>query len=201
MGACGSRRSARHGVVRSEDDPFRLTPERERTSDRLSAGSAGPQITGSVAAWTSTRLGRPRNGVAGDDDGRAGLRGLARGDAAGRARGDRGPDAVPALLGAVPRGPGRASPRSASSCSRSLLAFFAPWIVQAARASAERAVPERRSIPASGRPPGPSRSFLFGVDTVGRDVFSRVLYGARVSLEVALVATALSVGLGVVARA
>jgi len=34
---------------------------------------------------------------------------------------------------------------------------------------------------------------------VGRDVFSRVVYGARVSLEVALVATALSVGLGVVA--
>jgi peptide/nickel transport system permease protein len=38
---------------------------------------------------------------------------------------------------------------------------------------------------------------LFGVDSVGQDVFSRVLYGARVSLEVALVATALAVLLGV----
>jgi peptide/nickel transport system permease protein len=49
-----------------------------------------------------------------------------------------------------------------------------------------------------GTPTGPSSSFLFGVDQIGRDVFSRVLYGARVSLEVALIATALSVGIGVV---
>ena len=68
-----------------------------------------------------------------------------------------------------------------------------------ARASAERAVPRDASTPASGRRPGRRASFLFGVDTVGRDVFARVVYGARVSLEVALVATALSVGLGVVA--
>jgi peptide/nickel transport system permease protein len=37
-----------------------------------------------------------------------------------------------------------------------------------------------------------------GVDQLGRDVFSRVLYGARVSLEVAIVATAISVFIGVV---
>jgi peptide/nickel transport system permease protein len=49
-----------------------------------------------------------------------------------------------------------------------------------------------------GLPTGPSSKFLFGVDKVGRDVFSRVLYGARVSLEVALVATAISVAIGVV---
>jgi peptide/nickel transport system permease protein len=52
--------------------------------------------------------------------------------------------------------------------------------------------------PSFGTPTGPSRSFLFGVDKVGEDVFSRVLYGARVSLEVALVATSLSVTIGVV---
>ena len=51
--------------------------------------------------------------------------------------------------------------------------------------------------PFFGTPTGPSRHFLFGVDPVGEDVFSRVLYGARVSLEVALVATALSVIIGV----
>ena len=53
--------------------------------------------------------------------------------------------------------------------------------------------------PTYGTPTGPSREFLFGVDPVGRDVFARVVYGARVSLQVALIATFLSVGLGVVA--
>jgi peptide/nickel transport system permease protein len=52
--------------------------------------------------------------------------------------------------------------------------------------------------PRFGTPTGPSSSFLFGVDKVGEDVFSRVLYGARVSLEVAFIATFLSVGIGVV---
>jgi peptide/nickel transport system permease protein len=52
--------------------------------------------------------------------------------------------------------------------------------------------------PVFGTPTGPSSSFLFGVDPVGEDVFSRVLYGARVSLEVALIATAFSVAIGVV---
>jgi ABC-type dipeptide/oligopeptide/nickel transport system permease subunit len=49
-----------------------------------------------------------------------------------------------------------------------------------------------------GIPKGPSRHFLFGADTVGEDVFSRVLYGARISLEVALIATAIAVFVGVV---
>jgi ABC-type dipeptide/oligopeptide/nickel transport system permease subunit len=52
--------------------------------------------------------------------------------------------------------------------------------------------------PAFGTPTGPSRSFLFGTDTLGRDVFARVVYGARVSLEVAIVATFFSVVIGVV---
>src|SRR5919198_5421742 len=52
--------------------------------------------------------------------------------------------------------------------------------------------------PQFGTPTGPSSRFLFGVDKVGEDVFSRVLYGARVSLEVAFIATFLSVAIGVV---
>lgn len=52
--------------------------------------------------------------------------------------------------------------------------------------------------PIYGTPTGPSSKFLFGLDQVGRDVFSRVLYGAQASLEVALIATALSVSIGVV---
>ena len=48
-----------------------------------------------------------------------------------------------------------------------------------------------------GQPLGPDGSHPFGVDQLGRDVFSRVLYGARVSLEVAFIATFLSVCIGV----
>ena len=79
-----------------------------------------------------------------------------------------------------------------------VIAVFAPWIVRVLGHPPNAQYPETLD-PSFGTPTGPSRSFLFGVDTVGRDVFSRVVYGARVSLEVALVATALSVGLGVVA--
>jgi peptide/nickel transport system permease protein len=48
-----------------------------------------------------------------------------------------------------------------------------------------------------GLPIGPSSEFWFGADTAGRDVFVRVLYGARTSLTVALVATAISLVIGV----
>jgi ABC-type dipeptide/oligopeptide/nickel transport system permease subunit len=50
-----------------------------------------------------------------------------------------------------------------------------------------------------GTPTGPSSSHLFGVDQLGRDVFSRVIYGARVSLIVAFVATGIATAAGVVA--
>ena len=48
-----------------------------------------------------------------------------------------------------------------------------------------------------GTLPGPSGAHLFGVDQLGRDVFSRVVYGARVSLEVAFISTGLAVIVGV----
>jgi peptide/nickel transport system permease protein len=48
-----------------------------------------------------------------------------------------------------------------------------------------------------GLPKGPNADHIFGADQIGRDVFSRVLYGARVSLEVAFIATGLSVIIGV----
>jgi peptide/nickel transport system permease protein len=46
---------------------------------------------------------------------------------------------------------------------------------------------------------GPSSTHWFGVDQIGRDVFSRTIYGARVSLVVAISATVISTALGIVA--
>lgn len=42
----------------------------------------------------------------------------------------------------------------------------------------------------------PSMQHLFGTDTVGLDVFSRVIYGARVSLKIGLSATAIALVIG-----
>jgi len=44
---------------------------------------------------------------------------------------------------------------------------------------------------------GPSAAHLFGTDHLGRDVASRVMVGARVSIAVALVAVGIGLGLGV----
>jgi len=48
---------------------------------------------------------------------------------------------------------------------------------------------------------GPSRAHWLGVDIHGRDTLSRVIFGARVSLEVALAAMVVSVTIGVVVGA
>ena len=48
-----------------------------------------------------------------------------------------------------------------------------------------------------GLPVGPSSDYWFGADTAGRDVFVRVAYGARTSLTVALIATSISLLIGV----
>jgi peptide/nickel transport system permease protein len=43
---------------------------------------------------------------------------------------------------------------------------------------------------------GPSHAHWFGTDELGRDIFSRILYGARISLIVAVSVVGLSLGLG-----
>lgn len=47
-----------------------------------------------------------------------------------------------------------------------------------------------------GTPVGPSKFFPFGADDVGRDVYSRLIYGSRVSLIVGVVATVISLVIG-----
>jgi len=43
----------------------------------------------------------------------------------------------------------------------------------------------------------PSREHIFGTDQLGRDVFTRVLYGARVSLQVGIVSVLIQLSVGV----
>ena len=57
-----------------------------------------------------------------------------------------------------------------------LIAIFAPWL---GTIDPQAVSPIRRLKP-------PSAEFWFGSDMLGRDVYSRVLYGARVSLFVGL---------------
>ncbi len=77
-----------------------------------------------------------------------------------------------------------------------LVAIFAPQIVKLVGAHPPNEQ-NSEALDSFGGAAAPSREYLFGTDGLGRDVFSRVLYGARVSLEVAFIATGLIVVIGV----
>jgi ABC-type dipeptide/oligopeptide/nickel transport system permease subunit len=68
-----------------------------------------------------------------------------------------------------------------------VVAIFAPWI--APYSITERASGEFRD--------GPSADHWFGTDAIGRDVFSRVVFGARVSLRIGFLATLIALVVGV----
>lgn len=69
-----------------------------------------------------------------------------------------------------------------------LVAIFAPWI----------AGKDPRFMAPANRLQPPSAEFWFGTDNLGRDIFARTVYGARVSLVVGLSVAAISVAIGLV---
>jgi ABC-type dipeptide/oligopeptide/nickel transport system permease subunit len=78
-----------------------------------------------------------------------------------------------------------------------VVALAAPLIVEIAGTPP----PDERDTSALdvfGTPTGPSGAHPFGVDAIGQDVFSRTIYGTRVSLIVAFVATGLATIVGVI---
>lgn len=68
------------------------------------------------------------------------------------------------------------------------IALFAPWIAPFG---------EAETVSDTWAPA--SSSFLFGTDQIGRDLLSRIIYGARMTIGVALVTTILSFCIGTVA--
>lgn len=69
-----------------------------------------------------------------------------------------------------------------------LLAIFAPVIAPYGEAQQDL----------TARLQGPSAAHLFGTDELGRDVFSRILYGSRVSLVVGIFPAIISLFIGIV---
>jgi peptide/nickel transport system permease protein len=78
-----------------------------------------------------------------------------------------------------------------------LLAIFAP-VVTSILGLTSPYTNNSNALDAFGSPSGPSAAHPFGVDQLGRDVFSRVIYGTRVSLEVGIFGTAIALAIGTV---
>jgi peptide/nickel transport system permease protein len=55
---------------------------------------------------------------------------------------------------------------------------------------------DSNALDAFGSPTGPTAAHPFGVDQLGRDVLSRVIYGSRISLEVGILGTAIAAVIG-----
>jgi peptide/nickel transport system permease protein len=72
-----------------------------------------------------------------------------------------------------------------------IVALFAPWIATQDIAATNTVM---RYLP-------PSAAHWFGTDATGRDVFARVVYGARISLRVGIVVVAVSALFGTVVGA
>ncbi len=75
----------------------------------------------------------------------------------------------------------------------SLIAVFAPLIAPYAY--------DFQDFTIIGQPQPPSRAHLMGTDQLGRDTFTRVLYGARISLSVGLLSALIAALIGTVVGA
>lgn len=78
-----------------------------------------------------------------------------------------------------------------------LIAIFAPLVVKLLGLPGPY-VQNPSLTDAFGQPLGPTSAHPFGVDGLGEDVASRVIYGSRVSLEVGIVGTGISTVIGVI---
>lgn len=78
-----------------------------------------------------------------------------------------------------------------------LVAIFAPLVVKLLGLPSPYTQNPALTGP-FGEPLGPSGAHPFGVDPLGQDVASRVIYGTRVSLEVGVIGTAIATFVGVV---
>lgn len=78
-----------------------------------------------------------------------------------------------------------------------LMAIFAPLV---AKFTGHGVFTQYRQagLTPEGLPKPPTGTFVFGTDDLGRDILVRIAYGARISLLVGVVATALTVAIGVV---
>lgn len=74
------------------------------------------------------------------------------------------------------------------------VAILAVWVLLALLAPA--AAPHDPLATVSGAREAPSSEFWFGTDRLGRDVFSRVVHGARVSLVLGFISVAIGAALG-----
>ena len=71
-----------------------------------------------------------------------------------------------------------------------LIALVAPVIVPYPTHISQDNNPKEKLMP-------PSAQYFFGTDELGRDIFSRVLYGTRISLQTALLAVGLALLIGI----
>ncbi len=73
-----------------------------------------------------------------------------------------------------------------------VVAIFAPWVAPKD--------PLAQDLFSGGLPPfwvhGADRSFLLGTDSLGRDVLSRIIFGTRIALSVALISGVLTCAVG-----
>jgi peptide/nickel transport system permease protein len=70
------------------------------------------------------------------------------------------------------------------------VAVFAPWIAPYGPKE------QNLNLLNAGKPVGPTHGHWFGVDLLGRDEFSRIVYGARYSLMIGVVSVAIGLSIG-----